>query len=88
MRPVARSEAGRPTWTLTDANGLAFSPDGTKLAAAGHDGDVHIITMATMQVAAKLKGHDRTVRAVCFLPDGRTLVSVGFDSSVRLWPVR
>ncbi len=68
-----------------DANGLAFSRDGSRIAAAGHDGNVKIIDVASKQVAATMKGHDRTVRSVCFLPDGR-VVSASFDKTVRIWP--
>ena len=71
-----------------DANGVAFSPDGTMIAVAGHDNDVRVIVAATMQVRSTWKGHERTVRSVCFMPDGRTVASASFDQTVRLWPVR
>jgi WD40 repeat protein len=69
-----------------DANGLAFSADGKRLAAAGHDGDVYAIAVESKTVLARMKGHDRTVRAVCFVPDGSAIVSASFDKTVRIWP--
>jgi WD40 repeat protein len=41
-----------------------------------------------MQVVASMKGHGRTVRSVCFLPDGGSVVSGSFDMTVRIWPLR
>ncbi|MBL8221240.1 MAG: WD40 repeat domain-containing protein [Bryobacterales bacterium] len=71
-----------------DANGLAFSPDGAKLAAAGHEGDVHVIDVASMKPSAPLKGHERTVRSVCFLGGAQTIVSGSFDMTVRRFSVK
>jgi WD40 repeat protein len=71
-----------------EANGLAFSPDGSKIAVAGHDGEVKVIDATSMQVVTSMKGHGRTVRAVCFLPDGRSVVSGSFDMTVKIWPLR
>ncbi|HEV3199579.1 MAG TPA: WD40 repeat domain-containing protein [Bryobacteraceae bacterium] len=71
-----------------EANGLAYSPDGTKIAAAGHDNDVKLIDAAGRLVVTTLKGHGRTVRSVCFLPGGRSVVSGSFDMTVRIWPLR
>jgi len=70
-----------------EANGLAYSPDGRRLAAAGHDGEVKVIDVASRVVTASMKGHGRSVRAVCFLPDGHAVASGSLDMTVRIWPV-
>jgi WD40 repeat protein len=84
---TADGKAGAFTANV-EGNGLAFSPDGAKIAVAGHDNQVKVIDASSMQVVASLKGHDRTVRSVCFLPDGGSVVSGSFDKTVRIWPLR
>jgi len=37
--------------------------------------------------ARVLEGHTQNVNGVAFAPDGRTLVSVSYDQSVRIWPL-
>lgn len=71
-----------------DGNAIAYSPDGTRIAVAGHDNEVKLIDASSLQLIASLKGHERTVRSVCFLSDGNALVSGSFDMTVRIWPVQ
>jgi dipeptidyl aminopeptidase/acylaminoacyl peptidase len=64
---------------------VAFSPDGTTLAAASWDRSVLLWDAATGREVRRCQGHTLAVAAVAFAPDGRTLVSGGDDHTVRLW---
>jgi WD40 repeat protein len=84
---TADGKAGASTANV-DGNGLEYSPDGSKIAVAGHDNEVKVIDASSMQVVTSLKGHGRTVRSVCYLPDGGSVVSGSADMTVRIWPLR
>src|SRR5262249_16603567 len=70
----------------TEVNGVAFSPDGERLASAGGDGTIKIWNSRTGVVVQTLPhAHAKSVVAVAFHPDGRCLASAGADELVKVW---
>jgi WD40 repeat protein len=67
--------------------GVAFSPNGQRLAAAGIETMVYVWNRATSQVEHLLDGHDEIVNAVAFSPDSRALATGSKDRTVKLWDV-
>jgi WD40 repeat protein/predicted Ser/Thr protein kinase len=76
--------------------GLAFSPDGKRLAAATgyygtrYPGEVHVWDTTTWSELYILKGHTACVWSVAFSPDGRRLASAaghrgGASGEAKIW---
>jgi WD40 repeat protein len=74
-------------FTLSEAGGLAISPDGQRLAAASGDAAVKVWEAASGRELITLKGHTKNVTSVAFSPDGERLVSGSIDQTVKLWDV-
>jgi WD40 repeat protein len=73
---------------------IAFSPDGTTLAAAA--GAVVVLwdyqhpdeKPPAVSNRRRLRGHTGTVRSMAFASDGRTMTTVATDGTLRVWDTR
>ncbi len=63
-----------------------FSPRGDEIAAAYDDGVIRLFeTDGGAAPRLELRGHDRSVSAIVYTPDGQRLISVGVDETIRVW---
>jgi WD40 repeat protein len=65
--------------------GLAWSPDGRRIAVAGAAPEVNIYDADTGARVAACKGHTAGIYAVAFSPDSGVVAAAGFDGMVRLY---
>lgn len=67
--------------------GVAFSPDGNRLASAGGDKTVKVWDASSGTELLSLQGHAKLVQRVAFSPDGKRLASASDDKTVKVWDV-
>jgi len=85
----SRSDLATSVFTETFANvmSVAFSPDGTLLAAGMTNSEVRVWHVPDGKPLLACEGHANWVMSVAFSPDGRLLASGGSDQTVKLWDV-
>jgi WD40 repeat protein len=65
--------------------GIAFSPDGGRIACGFDDGTIAIQDSQSGAVLHTLLGHTNTVSSLAFSPDGGRIVSGSLDGTARIW---
>jgi WD40 repeat protein len=85
-----------PVYPLRDGQGgvvfgIAFSPDGNTLAAAGragkHPGELKLLDASTGQTLRAVVTREPGHCNVAFSPDGKTVATAGAGKTVSLWDV-
>ena len=85
-RRVARAHEEGLTvqWRHGGARGASFSPEGTRVLAAGERHAVVLDAATGRALTPPLRHEDRLYAAV-FAPDGRRVVTAGADDAARIW---
>ena len=81
---------GRELWgNESDAEVLAFSPDGKILALGGGSAgaDILLLEASSGRELGRLAGHRWRVRSLVFWPDGTKLASGSSDRTIRIWDI-
>src|SRR5262249_49604594 len=74
-----------PVYQFWGVRWLAWSPDGSTLAAVGNDGTVHVWETGAGRQLHVLRAHNTPVVAVAFGSDGTRVATWGQDGTIKLW---
>jgi WD40 repeat protein len=83
----SRRQVADPNRCQGADNGLAWSPVGQLLALGDQAGGVMLYDTNTWDYPKAIlqRGHQNTITGLALSPDGRTLLSVGHDHTLRRW---
>ncbi len=91
LDPATKQPIAELTGSADAVRAIAFSRDGSLLAAAGglptRSGEVKIWDVAQHKLLHTIKGHADCIYAVAFSPDGQTIATASYDKLIKLWDV-
>jgi WD40 repeat protein len=85
VRALARRRTARGAGAGSEIYGLAFAPDGARLAAAHNDSTVSVWDVASGEQVHDFFVRDASAMGLTYSPDGRCLATAQADGAVYLW---
>ncbi|EAY22892.1 hypothetical protein TVAG_076390 [Trichomonas vaginalis G3] len=64
---------------------IRFSPDSNTIAFSGHLNDAYLVQAQNCQVLNCFQGHSQEVSAIEFSPNGKWLITGGYDGTIIIW---
>ncbi len=64
---------------------VQFTRDGHFLASGGIGGDILVMSVPDGVLIQRLKGHQTAITSLALTLDGKTLISAGYDGTLRYW---
>jgi WD40 repeat protein len=75
------------TWRMVPVFGVAWSPDGGRIASASYDTTVQVWNSTTGRHLLTYSQHTGLVYGVAWSPDGKQIASASDDKTVQVWEV-
>jgi WD40 repeat protein len=66
-------------------NGVAYSPDGSRVATASSDKTARIWDTSNGRLVSTLSGHSDRINGVVYSPDGTRIATASEDGTARVW---